>query len=496
MMSDTLASQFQLIESTAGDSRCIAFFDLDRTLIAGYSIVAMAWERVRHGLSRGELLESSAILREILRQEGGRDSVMRGSSYQRLVNRLSRSLKGIPETTMVKLGEQAYHHSVARSLYSEAIGLVEAHRRAGHRLVIVTAATRYQVEPIAKVLGIDEVCCTGLEVEDGVFTGRTLAPLCYGEGKAMAARRVCKRTGGSLRRSYFYSDSADDLPLLRAVRYPVAVNPSEKLAVHARAKGWPQLRFETRGLPNLETVLRTLLTVQTVAASTAVSALGRRLRADRITSANRLTQLVGEVGTGFAGIDIEVEGAEHLKKERPAVFIFNHQSLLDALVLAHLLREDVVVLCKQEMSRNPFVGALLKQADTIFVDRDAQDQKAVLKQALAVLEGGRSLLIAPEGTRSTLGQLQPFKHGAFFLAKKAGVPVVPIVLHNVKDALPNGGLLIRPATIRVTVLPPLRPERLGGVRQACEAMELQYAKVLTDSPIAALPHMKPARVSA
>lgn len=496
MTSNTLASHFQQIESSSGDSRCIAFFDLDRTLIAGYSIVAMAWERVRHGLSRGELIESSAILREILRQHERHDSTLHGSSYQRLVQRLSRSLKGIPESTMTRLGEQAYQHSIARNLYSEAIALVEAHRRAGHRLVIVTAATCYQVDPIARILGVDEVCCTGLEVEDGVFTGRTLAPLCYGEGKAMAARRVCKRNGGSLRRSYFYSDSIDDLPLLRAVGHPVAVNPSEKLAAHARARGWPLLRFATRGVPNVETVLRTLLTLQTVAASTAVSALSRRLRTGSIPGANRLTRLVGEVGAGCAGIDLEVEGAEYLKKERPAVFIFNHQSMLDALVLAHLLREDVVALCKEELSRNPFVGALLKLADTIFVDRSAQDQKAVLKQALTVLQGGRSLLIAPEGTRGTLGQLQPFKHGAFFLAKKAGVPVVPIVLHNVKDALPNGGLLIRPATIRVTVLPPIYPQRLGGVRQACEATERNYGEVLTTSPIAALPYTRQKRLSA
>jgi putative phosphoserine phosphatase/1-acylglycerol-3-phosphate O-acyltransferase len=304
----------------------------------------------------------------------------------------------------------------------------------------------------------------------------------------LAARRVCKRTGASLRESWFYSDSADDLPLLRAVGHPVAVNPSEKLGVHARAKGWPQLQFSSRGLPDLDSILRTLLTAQTFAATTAFGAVGKRLGAGNITNANRITRLIGDVGCGFAGIDLEIEGVENLARDRPAIFIFNHQSLLDSVILAHLLRQDVVALCKKEVAGLPVIGSLLKQVDTIFVEREDGNQKELLKQTLEVLEGGRSLVIAPEGTRSTLGEIQPFKHGAFYLAKKAGVPVIPIVLHNVKDALPKGGLFIRPTTIRVTILPAMHPEKMGGVRQACENMEQAYSKVLGSSKIAALPH--------
>ncbi len=134
------------------------------------------------------------------------------------------------------------------------------------------------------------------------------------------------------------------------------------------------------------------------------------------------------------------------------------------MVLAHLLREDVVAMCKKEMADTPVVGPLLRQADTIFVDRNESDQREVLQRALEVLKSGRSLVIAPEGSRSTLGDIQPFKHGAFYIARKAGVPIVPIVLHNVKDALPKGGWLIRPATIRVTVLPPVPAESIRSIR--------------------------------
>lgn len=487
MSTTALVNHLHTVGSDCGDKPVVAFFDLDRTLIAGYSIVAIARERIRHGLTRGDLKESALILKELVRQQRSMDSGVKGPGYHRLVKTLTRSLQGVREETLKELGENAYHHSIARSLYSEAVSLIEAHRRAGHYLVIVTAATRYQVEPIAKVLGVDDICCTGLEVENGVFTGNTLAPLCYGEGKAMAARRVCKRQHASLGNCWFYTDSIDDLPLLRKVGHPVAVNASEKLAAHAKKQQWPAINFATRGMPSIETVVRTLLTMQTVAMTTAACAVGNRLGLGKIASSNFITQVIGGVGSGFAGIDLEVEGAAHLEREAPAIFIFNHQSMLDTMVLAHLLKRDVVALCKQEMASNPLVGAMLKQAGTIFVDRQEADQTRVLKQSLEVLGSGRSMIIAPEGTRSTLGEIQPFKHGAFYLAKKARVPVIPIVLHNVKDALPKGGLLIRATTVRVTVMPPMHPAKMGGVRQACEHMEQQYSQVMGTSDIAALP---------
>jgi putative phosphoserine phosphatase/1-acylglycerol-3-phosphate O-acyltransferase len=198
--------------------------------------------------------------------------------------------------------------------------------------------------------------------------------------------------------------------------------------------------------------------------------------------------MFGDIGSAFAGLDFEIEGLENLRRERPAIFVFNHQSLLDSMVLAHLLRKDVVAMCKKEMEHTPVIGNLLRQTDTIFVDRKESDQREVLQRALDVLASGRSLVIAPEGSRSTLGDIQPFKHGAFLLARKAGVPIVPIVLHNVKDALPNGGWLIRPATIRVTVLPPIPAESIRNARTACTELENRYMQLLGKSPLAALPY--------
>ncbi|MDO8860863.1 HAD-IB family hydrolase [Haliea sp. E1-2-M8] len=487
-MSDRVLEQHLSTITKAGESGAVAFFDLDGTLIAGYSILALALETARAGLGRGELRQSVKMIRDTLGQRR-RES---GGNYHRLVRCLSRALAGISEDSLRRLGEQACQRHLARSLYREAISLVEAHRAAGHKLVIVTAASHYQVEPIARLLGIEEICCTRLEVLEGRFTGKVISPMCYGEGKALAARRVARREHTGLEQCWFYTDSSADLPLLKVVGHPVAVNPSDSLGAHARSQRWPQLHFASRGLPDIESLLRTTLTGQAVTATALVGAIGKRLGLPRFANANRVTQLLGDLGSGFAGLEFDIEGAEHLQQRRPAIFVFNHQSMLDAMVLAHLLRRDVVPFCKQEMSGVPVLGPLLQQVGTIFVDRQAQNQSAVLQEAQAVLASGRSLVIAPEGTRSTLGHIQPFKHGAFFLARKAGVPIVPIVLHNVKDALPKGGFLIRPATIRVSVLPPLEPSAMGSVRDVCSSLEARYSSLLGVSRVAALPHQTPA----
>lgn len=476
--------QLQTIATASNPQSTIAFFDLDRTLIAGYSILAVARETAEQGARRGKLRQAGKVVQDIVKHK----VYSSGGNYHRLVKRTTKALTGVSESSLHEIGEQAYRKHIAKTLYREAVALVEAHRAAGHKLVIITSASRYQAEPVARVLGIDEIHCTRLEVVDGRFTGNVISPMCFGEGKLLAAQRSARQYKASLKNCWFYSDSSDDLPLLRKVGHPVAVNPSDKLGAHARTKQWPQLSFSTRGMPSMESLARTVLTAQTIIGTTAFGMLSKRLGRSPYRSANQLTRLFGDIGSAFAGLDFEIEGLGNLRQERPAIFVFNHQSLLDSMVLAHLLREDVVAMCKKEMANTPIIGRLLRQTDTIFVDRDESDQREVLQRALQVLKSGRSLVIAPEGSRSTLGDIQPFKHGAFFLARKAGVPIVPIVLHNVKDALPNGGWLIRPATIRVTVLPPIPGDSIRNIRTACRDLENTYTQLLSKSALASLPY--------
>jgi putative phosphoserine phosphatase/1-acylglycerol-3-phosphate O-acyltransferase len=190
---------------------------------------------------------------------------------------------------------------------------------------------------------------------------------------------------------------------------------------------------------------------------------------------------LGDVGVAVAGLDFEIAGLEHLEAVRPAVFTFNHQSYLDSVVMAHLVRHDFVAFCKQEVARNRLLGPLLRAHGTIFVDRDQADQSLCLKQAREALQSGKSLVIAPEGTRSATGELLDFKHGAFYIARRMGVPIIPVVLHNVSDALPKGKLLVRPATIQVSVMPPIWPEEIRSIKTAGRDLRERY-RVLMRAP--------------
>src|SRR5439155_1595317 len=146
-------------------------------------------------------------------------------------------LRGVPEKELEELAERIFARAIAAAIYPESRTLVQAHRRRGHTLALVSSATRYQVEPLARELGIPHVLCTRLEVENGRLTGRHVWPTCYGGGKALAARALAREQGVELRQSYFYTDSDEDLPLLEIVGRARPTNPSRRLAAIARRRG-------------------------------------------------------------------------------------------------------------------------------------------------------------------------------------------------------------------------------------------------------------------
>jgi putative phosphoserine phosphatase / 1-acylglycerol-3-phosphate O-acyltransferase len=167
----------------------------------------------------------------------------------------------------------------------------------------------------------------------------------------------------------------------------------------------------------------------------------------------------GDVATRLAGVDLAVRGEEHVWTHRPAVFVFNHQSGIDMLLLCKLLRRDFVGIAKQEVRKHPIFGPAFALAGTVFIDRfDRQKAIHALRPAITALREGTSIAIAPEGTRSPTPRLGTFKKGAFHIAMGARVPVVPIVFRNALDALPKHGVVIRPATVEAVVLPPVSTE--------------------------------------
>jgi HAD superfamily hydrolase (TIGR01490 family) len=132
-------------------------------------------------------------------------------------------------------------------LYREVLDEAYAHQDAGRPAYIVTAASQELAEVLAHVLVLDGGLGMRSEVRDGVYTGRAAGPFTYREGKAQAIRELAEREGIDLTESYAYSDSESDLPMMRTVGHPVAVNPDRALERVAREEGWRIMRFDKLG---------------------------------------------------------------------------------------------------------------------------------------------------------------------------------------------------------------------------------------------------------
>ena len=450
-----------------------AFFDLDRTLLAGFSGVAFLRERVASGRVSPRELADTLL--------GSLSFVLGRTGFSGLLGATTAAYRGLAESVLQEAGEEVFEKHLARQIYPEARALVRAHRERGHTLAIVSSATPYQIEPVARELGIAHVLCTRLEVKDGVLTGGLVRPTCWGEGKRTHAEEFAARHNVDLSESWFYTDSYDDLPLLEAVGRPRPLNPDTRLRGLAKDRGWPVERFTSRGRPSAEQVVRTALAhaslFPALLAGVGVSLLNRSRR----EGVNVAATTWAELATAWAGIELRVEGEEHLWSQRPAVFIFNHQSAIDAVLVAKLLRRDFTGIGKQEIRRNPVFGPFFAFAGVVFIDR-ADPKKAIeaLRPAVEALSAGRSIAIAPEGTRSRGGQLGRFKKGAFHIAMQAGVPIVPIVFRNALDVLPRGAFVMRPASVETVVLPPLdtRGWTRAGLDAEIEKIRNRYLEVL------------------
>lgn len=425
-----------------------AFFDLDRTLIDGFSVLRFFRDGIRHGRW------SAPQIAELMMATASFElSTVDFSAY---VDATSSVLAGMPEEEFEALGERLFEESISAEIYPEARAIADAHRRMGHTLAVVSSATPYQARPVARELGIPHVLATELEVRDGILTGATRHPSCYGEGKADAARKLAAEKNLDLSESWFYSDSDEDLPLFEIVGRPRPTNPNRGLQQIAARRDWPAFHFAPRSMPTMAEFGRTVLAVGSLAPSLALSLPAAWLTGDWQRAVNVATSTWGELASALAGIDIRTSGEEHLWERRPAVFIFNHQSGVDALVICRLLQRDFVGVSKKELEGNPILGPALSLAGTVFVDRFHPTRAAeALAPATDALRRGLSIAIAPEGTRSSTHLPGPFKKGAFHIAMQAGVPIIPIVLRNTIDALPRHWFFVRPTTIEVVVRPPI-----------------------------------------
>lgn len=207
---------------------------------------------------------------------------------------------------------------------------------------------------------------------------------------------------------------------------------------------------------NISNVVRTILAFGALSLALLYSLCVFAITRDRRRAVNRMAGLWTNLGGAAAGLRLDIKGAEYVDEARPAVFIFNHRSAADILIMTMLLRRDLTGIAKKELRLNPILAPAFMFAGVVFIDRfHLEHAVRALQPATDTLRSGISIAIAPEGTRSVENPIGPFKKGAFRLSMAAGAPIVPIVIHNSEDVLPRKALILRPATVRITVHPPI-----------------------------------------
>ena len=209
------------------------------------------------------------------------------------------------------------------------------------------------------------------------------------------------------------------------------------------------------------------------------------LTGDRRRGVNAGIELASDVGLTLAGVKLDVVGEENLWKARPAVFIANHQSTLDAPVLGALLRRDFTAVAKKEARFDPRMLAIGVVLDPAWIDRsDATKARQTLEGVVQKLRDGVSVLILPEGTRMPTPRVGRFKKGAFHIAIQAGVPIVPIVLRNTGELAWRRSLIINPGTVDVAVLDPIPTTdwTVAGLDQRIAEVRQLFVDTLEDWP--------------
>lgn len=437
------------INAAPSGSEIGAYFDFDGTIIAGFSAIIFLKEKIK----RGDLaIEDVMKLFFSMRQYANGNS-----SFYDLMVVGAGILAGTSEQKYRNFSSEMYEKEIARRIYPESRNLIDAHLKKGHTVAIISSATPYQIEYAARDLGIENVLCSQYQVRNGKFTGKVRDPACFGQGKLDAAKAFSQSHGVNLSQSYFYSDSDDDLPLLQSVGYPHTINPNEKLANIAAQQSWPVHRFTSRGKPSLSIRLRSLAVQSSFIGSYMAGLPLWALSGSKREAQNFSTSLFGDLAGALIGMKLNVRGEENLWKRRPAVVLMNHQSKADSIVMTKLLRRDIAGVGKKEIANSPLLGKVMEYAGTVLIDRKNADSAIeAMKPLISVLQTEkRSVIIAPEGTRTSSTRLAPFKKGPFHLAMQAGVPIIPVVIHNTIDVCPKHDSYYRPAIVDVDVLPPI-----------------------------------------
>ncbi len=423
--------------------KAAAFFDLDRTLLAGASGEVFADALVAAGLSRaipgskllfglfntiGETLPSMFLARQAARLAAGKSQ----AASQRVALQVAPKL-----LSMV----QPFAHQVI------------AEHRANDRPVVLATTTPYDlVKPFADLLGVDAVLATRYGVgRDGCYDGSVDGHFVWSTGKLAAAREWAAANDIDLAESYAYSDSVYDSPLLGAVGHPVAVNPDPRMQLMAAARRWPVTHFD---VPD---------------GVAKVPIVGIELQQVAMAFVHPLL---------FPYVSFDISGVENIPKDGPAILCANHRSYFDVAALAVTIAKSgrtVRFLGKKEVFDAPMIGQLASAMGGIRVDRGTGDGEP-LEAAAAALRAGDMVALMPQGTIPRgLAFFDPelkARWGAARLAEMTHATVIPVGLWGTEKVWPRSARM--PNVLNLTD-PPKVTVRVG------RPVEMKYRSVKADT---------------
>jgi len=216
-----------------------AFFDLDKTLLPGSSLFPLAREMYRQRYfdmrDIGRLALDQIRFRVIGSKAEGPMERARAASVE--------AIKGRRREDVIEVGLAVAREELVPRLYPQAVELMQRHKRAGREVYIASSSPEDYIRLLAEELGVDGVVGTKAESVDGRYTGELDGPMVHGPEKATRVKELAAQRGIDLARSFAYSDSVNDLPLLELVGNPVAMNPDRRLALIARKRGYHILDF-------------------------------------------------------------------------------------------------------------------------------------------------------------------------------------------------------------------------------------------------------------
>jgi putative phosphoserine phosphatase / 1-acylglycerol-3-phosphate O-acyltransferase len=412
-----------------------AFFDLDRTLLAGGSgpVFAATFERL--GVSTPHIPGQDLLFKFF---------DLFGESY--IVMQFARAAasraKGL-DRAMVQASAEIAADELLAKVQPYAHEVLARHRAAGDLLVLATTSPFDLVSPFARRLGFDAVVATRYAEQEGIYTGEIDGRFVWGPGKLAAVKLWAKANVVDLATSSAYSDSVFDAPMLGAVGNPVAVNPDARLRVLAAARRWPVRSLNAPvGVPTFNgvepfDVLRSIIRPEL-----------------------------------FPFARFEFDGMANIPNSGPAIVVANHRSYFDPLAIALAIAQsgrNGRFMGKKEVFDAPVVGQFARALGAIRVDRGTGSNQPLV-EAAAALNAGEVVVILPQGTIPR-GEafFEPTLQGRLGVARLAAlcpdVPIIPLGLWGTeavwprKSKVPMVWNVAKPPKVVLRAGPPIRLER-------------------------------------